>query len=137
MVVEPSNLYPARPRHGPKDFAWILRALSGVLNANSKPSRPRSGAGSDRSGGEGLAPSTKQPETTLKQNAVWETRYKRELAAHKRKWKCARRTILLRDGRNGGEPGCLGASKQRNLLQPRLLAIYQLSSCQIQAENLS
>ena len=79
MVVEPSNLYPARPRHGPKDFAWILRALSGVLNANSKPSRPRSGAGSDRSGGEGLAPSTKQPETTLKQNAVWETRYKREL----------------------------------------------------------
>ena len=78
MVVEPSNLYPARRRHVPKDFAWILRALSGVLNANSKPSRPRSGAGSDRSGGEGLAPSTKQPETTLKQNAVWETRYKRE-----------------------------------------------------------
>ena len=58
------NSYPARPHYGPKDFAWTLRALSGVLKASPGPPRPRFGASSGRNRGEGLTPRTKQPETT-------------------------------------------------------------------------
>ena len=42
------NLDPARPHYGPKDFAWTLRALSGVLKASPKPPGPRFGASSGR-----------------------------------------------------------------------------------------
>ena len=31
--AELANSDPARPHYGPKDFAWILRALSGVLKS--------------------------------------------------------------------------------------------------------
>ena len=61
--VEPPNLYPARLHYDPKDFAWTLRALSGVLKASPEPPRPRFGASSGRN-------RPPQPETTLKQNAV-------------------------------------------------------------------
>ena len=54
--AELANSDPTRPHHGPKDFAWILRALSGVLKASSEPSRPRFGASSGRNRGEGLTP---------------------------------------------------------------------------------
>ena len=54
--VELPKLYPARPHYGPKDFAWTLRALSGVLKANPGPPRPRFGASSGRIREEGLAP---------------------------------------------------------------------------------
>ena len=54
--VELPNLYPARPHYGPKDFAWTLRALSGVLKASSEPPRPRFGASSGRNRREGLTP---------------------------------------------------------------------------------
>ena len=59
-----SNNLPARPHYGPKDFAWTFRALSGLLKASSGAAGPHFGAGSGRSGEEGLTLSTKQPETT-------------------------------------------------------------------------
>ena len=52
--VELPKLYPARPHYGPKDFAWTLRALSGVLKASPEPPRPRFGASSGRNREEGL-----------------------------------------------------------------------------------
>ena len=52
--VELPNLYPARPHYGPEDFAWTLRALSGVLKASPGPPRPRFGAISGRKREEGL-----------------------------------------------------------------------------------
>ena len=58
------NSYPSRPHYGPEDFAWILRALSGVLKASSGPSRPRFGASYGPNREEGLTLGTKQPETT-------------------------------------------------------------------------
>ena len=58
------NSNPARLHYGPKDFAWTLRALSGVLKASPGPPRPRFGASSGRNREEGLTLGTKQPETT-------------------------------------------------------------------------
>ena len=54
--LEPANSDPARPHYGPKDFAWTLRALSGVLKASSGAAGPRFGASSDRIREEGLTP---------------------------------------------------------------------------------
>ena len=64
-ITELANSDPARPYHGPKDFARTLQALSSLLKASSEPSRPRVRASFGRRGREGLTLSTKQPETTL------------------------------------------------------------------------
>ena len=54
--TELANSDPARPHYGPEDFAWTLRALSGVLKASPGPPRPRPGASSGRNRQEGLTP---------------------------------------------------------------------------------
>ena len=69
----------ARPHHGPKDFARILRALLTLLKASPKPSGPRFRTSYRQIRKEGLAPTTKQPEATPQQRPVLKHRYKREL----------------------------------------------------------
>ena len=68
----------ARPRYGPEEIYRIFPALSGVLKVRPGAVGPRFGRGRGAGGREGVAPITKQPETTLKQNAVERTEYKRE-----------------------------------------------------------
>ena len=50
-ITELANSDPARPHHGPKDFARTLRALLSLLKTSSEPSRPRFRPSSGRRGG--------------------------------------------------------------------------------------
>ena len=40
-ITELANSDPARPHHGPKEFAHTLHALLSLLKASSEPFRPR------------------------------------------------------------------------------------------------